>query len=277
MTLSINKTARVSVTAMLATAATALVLSTAAYADGHTAAFSDMEFDAAVNLNASDLIGARVYVSETDMSDGMLPAEEDREWDDIGEIHEIVLTRAGEVGSVIVDVGGFLGMGERQVAIEMSQLQFVSDGDDADEYFLVVNASVAGVEDAPEYTGMTAMDDDMDADAEMTDERAMLTAPTVTRDGYEPAEMEQLTSEMLTGARVYGSDDEDIGEIGELLLTSEGTIDRAIIDVGGFLGLGERHVAVTLEELTILQADGDVRVYIDATQEALEAQPEYEG
>ncbi|MEX3013954.1 PRC-barrel domain-containing protein [Gymnodinialimonas hymeniacidonis] len=276
MTVSNNRLARLSAMALLASAATALALATTAYADGHTSAFSDMEFDAEVNLNASELIGSRVYVSEMDMSDGMLPPESEREWDDIGEIHEIVLTRAGEVGSVIVDVGGFLGIGEREVAIDMSQLQFVSDGEDADEYFIVVRASVAGVEDAPEYRGTNV---DMEADADMrdADDRMRLTAPAVTREGYEPADIEQLTSEMLTGARVYGSEDEDIGEIGELLLTDDGMIDRAVIDVGGFLGIGEHHVAVTMEELTILQSDGDVRVYIDATQEALEAQPEYEG
>lgn len=276
MTVSNYRSTRLSAMALLASAATALALTTTAYADGHTAAFSDMEFDAEVNLNASEMIGSRVYVSEMDLSDGSLPPEGERQWDDIGEIHEIVLTRSGDVGSVIVDVGGFLGIGEREVAIDMSQLQFVSDGEDADEYFIVVRASVAGVEDAPEYRGR---DVEMEADAGTQDAegRMRLTAPAVTRDGYEPADMEQLTSEMLTGARVYGSEDEDIGEIGQLLLTDDGMIDRAVIDVGGFLGLGEHHVAVTMEELTILQNDGDVRVYIDATQEALEAQPEYEG
>ncbi|WP_299869914.1 PRC-barrel domain-containing protein [uncultured Roseobacter sp.] len=276
MTVSNHQYIRSSARIFLASAATALVLAVPAYADGHTSAFSDMEFDAEVNLNASELIGSRVYVSEMDMSDGMLPPENEREWDDIGEIHEIVLTRAGDVGSVIVDVGGFLGIGEREVAIDMSQLQFVSDGEDADEYFIVVNASVAGVEDAPEYRGAD-METEADADMRDADERIRLTAPAVTRDGYEPAEIEQLTTEMLTGARVYSAADEDIGEVGELLLTDDGMIDRAVIDVGGFLGLGEHHVAVTMEELTILQSDGDLRVYIDATQEALEAQPEYEG
>lgn len=57
----------------------------------------------------------------------------------------------------------------------------------------------------------------------------------------------------LTGARVYGSGDEDVGEIGELLLTDDGKLDRAVIDVGGFIGIGEKPVAVNLDELTIMQ------------------------
>lgn len=259
---------------MLGGAAIALALSTAAYADAHSGAFMDMEFNAAENLNASELIGMRVYASEADIANNVLPPESERDWEDIGEIHEVVLTRGGEVASVIVDVGGFLGIGEREVAIDMSQLQFLAEEDDSDDFFLVIQASVAGVEEAPEYRADARIDMETEAEA---DDRMMLTAPDVNRDGYETAEMEQLTSEMLTGARVYGSGDEDIGEIGTILLSDDGSIDRVIIDVGGFLGIGEREVAVTLNELTILQNDGDVRVYIDATQEALEAQPEYEG
>ncbi|MEJ6395981.1 PRC-barrel domain-containing protein [Gymnodinialimonas sp. 2305UL16-5] len=261
---------------LLASAATALALATPVYAQDHNGAFMDMTFDAAENLNASEIIGMRVYASEADIANEALPPEGERDWNDIGEIHEIVLTRSGEVASVIVDVGGFLGIGEREVAIDMSQLQILSE-EDSDDFFLVLEASLAGVEEAPEYN---ARIDDMEAETELdadADGRAMLTAPDVTRDGYEPAEVEQLTSEMLTGARVYGSGDEDVGEVGSLLLSDDGTIDQLIIDVGGFLGIGEHEVAVTLDELTILQSEGDVRVYIDATQETLEQQPAYDG
>ena len=93
--------------------------------------------------------------------------------------------------------------------------------------------------------------------------------------GYVAAERKDLTTAMLTGAPVYGPKDEKVGEIGSLLLNADGTIERAVIDVGGFLGMGEKQVAVTFDELTILRKDGgdDVKVYIDSTQTALEAQP----
>jgi hypothetical protein len=40
----------------------------------------------------------------------------------------------------------------------------------------------------------------------------------------------------------------------------------------------EHHVAVTMDELQIMRGEGDdIRVYIEATQEQLEAQPEYKG
>ena len=110
----------------------------------------------------------------------------------------------------------------------------------------------------------------------MNDDTVM--GPMVDREGYAAAEVADLTTENLTGARVYGADDEDVGEVSKLLLTDDGKLDRAVIDVGGFLGMGERPVAVAMNELTIIRADGgdDIRVYIDSSQEALEAQPAYE-
>lgn len=64
-----------------------------------------------------------------------------------------------------------------------------------------------------------------------------------------------------------------------MLLTDAGEMDRAVIDVGGFLGMGERSVAVTFAELQIVQTEdgSDLRVYIDSSQEVLEQQPEYKG
>jgi len=266
-------------TKFLSTTAAALVLSTAVYADGHSSAFSDQAFDPVMNINASDMIGMRVYASETSIETGAtVIANGETEWDDIGEINEILLTRQGDVQSVIVGVGGFLGIGEKDVAVNMGDLRFVNEEGETDDFFLVINATKVGVQDAPayEYNQLTnTMGDagDMDADS------AMITGPDMILDGYAQVMPDDLTTEELTGARVMGINDEDVGEIGELLVTTDGKLDRAVIDVGGFLGLGERDVAVAMDELTILRADDgdDLRVYISATQEALEQKPEYEG
>lgn len=294
---------------LMMTTAACIAFGTSAFAEAHTSGFLDYSMSSD-ELRASELIGMRVYSAEdgVDASVNMV-ADAETEWDDIGEINEIVVTQDGTVAAVIIGVGGFLGMGEKDVAVGMDQISVMRESDDADDIFLVVKANVKVLEDAPTFNvdsdGMTAkadvdMDDDgkvkaeaeveMDddgkekdanavakADVEMDGDRPMMQAPTVERDGFVTADKNALTAEMLTGARVYGVNDEDVGEIHSLLLSDEGKIERAIIDVGGFLGLGEKQVAVTFSELTILRSDGgdDVNVYIDATEEALEAQPEY--
>lgn len=270
----------------MTTTAIALLIGTSAMADDHTAPFSDTPFNVAVDLNASEMIGARVYATENDTSAmTSVSVDQTTEWDDIGEINDIILTRDGAAQSVIVGVGGFLGMGEKDVSINMSDLRFISDGESPDDYFIVINSNVAGVTDAPAYdrTAMEERAEDMadvahDEMKEAGRDLSLMTPPVIERDGYQATMVEDLTAEDLTGARVYGPSDEDIGEIDEILLTDSGELDRAVIDVGGFLGLGERSVAVSFEELTIIRTDegDDVRIYIDSSQEALEAKPAYE-
>ncbi|MDN5785768.1 PRC-barrel domain-containing protein [Pseudorhodobacter sp.] len=101
--------------------------------------------------------------------------------------------------------------------------------------------------------------------------------PPMTHEGYAAAKPEVLTAEALTGARVYDANDKDVGEISSLLLSDSGQVTEAIVDVGGFLGMGEKPVALKMSDLQILQGDngGDFRVYVSQTKEQLEAMPDY--
>lgn len=261
---------------IMMTTAICLTMATSALAAGHSSSFLDYSVSSN-DLFASELLGMRVYSAEADVDvSANMVANAQTEWDDIGEINELIISHEGTIVAVIIGVGGFLGMGEKDVAVEMSQISIMREADDADDIFLVVKSSSDALEAAPMFEGRMAMN--AKADMVSATERAMFTAPKVERDGYAMTMSSDLTAEMLTGARVYSVNNEDIGEVNSLLLDSNGTIDRAIIDVGGFLGIGEKQVAVTFDELTILRQDGgdDVQVYIDATQEALEAQPTFE-
>ena len=55
----------------------------------------------------------------------------------------------------------------------------------------------------------------------------------------------------LIGASVIGPDNKSIGEINELILDQQGGIKAAVIGVGGFLGIGEKNVAVPFEALNV--------------------------
>jgi sporulation protein YlmC with PRC-barrel domain len=45
----------------------------------------------------------------------------------IGDIDEILLDASGKVAGVVIGVGGFLGMGQRDIMVEMSKLRFVDE------------------------------------------------------------------------------------------------------------------------------------------------------
>ena len=53
----------------------------------------------------------------------------------------------------------------------------------------------------------------------------------------------------LIGTNVYNDQNEKIGSIKELMVEKNGNIDSAVIGVGGFLGVGERDVAVKFSDL----------------------------
>ncbi len=55
----------------------------------------------------------------------------------------------------------------------------------------------------------------------------------------------------LIGASVYGPDDKSIGEINEVILASDGSVKAAVVGVGGFLGVGEKNVAIPFETLKV--------------------------
>ena len=86
-----------------------------------------------------------------------------------------------------------------------------------------------------------------------------------------------MTAEDLRDAEVYSMNDESVSSISDLVLADDGKIDQVVFDVGGFLGIGARNVAVPFEDLRIYtDADNsDVRIHVPMTRDELEALPEY--
>lgn len=99
------------------------------------------------------------------------------------------------------------------------------------------------------------------------------------RNGYDRTQTHDLTAADVEGAHVYGRDDETIGSVQSLRIGTDGNITDAIIDVGGFLGMGAHSVLLPFSELTVLrQTDGsDLRVHLDTTKDKLKAMPHHDG
>ncbi|MCL3881292.1 PRC-barrel domain-containing protein [Marivita sp. GX14005] len=101
--------------------------------------------------------------------------------------------------------------------------------------------------------------------------------PSVLREGYQEVLPDQITAEDLQDATVYDAEDRSVGEIESLIIAADGTLQGAVIEVGGFLGIGEKPVLVSMDSLSINRADEDdsVRVYVGATEEELESLDTY--
>lgn len=143
---------------ILATSAILMAMTGGAMAESHSAkpmmgtAAIDSAVYAPTDFLASNLIGMRIYnvEAELDLTAGVMDGAE-TEWDDIGEINDIVVTADGNISSVILGVGGFLGIGERDVAVAMGAITIVEEEGDSNDRFLVVKTSKEQLEQLPEF------------------------------------------------------------------------------------------------------------------------------
>jgi hypothetical protein len=60
-------------------------------------------------------------------------------------------------------------------------------------------------------------------------------------------------SSKLIGLDVYNRADEKLGDINEILLDKEGKVMAVVIGVGGFLGMGEHDIAVSMDKLKFME------------------------
>ncbi|GAA2817170.1 PRC-barrel domain protein [Aminobacter aminovorans] len=84
----------------------------------------------------------------------------------------------------------------------------------------------------------------------------------------------ELTPDMLEGATIFGPDDEDIGFVSHL--HGSGSTAQVVIDVGGFLGIGAKQVAVPVSQLQFMRdEDGVVHAVTTWTEDQLKDMPEH--
>ena len=80
----------------------------------------------------------------------------------------------------------------------------------------------------------------------------------------------------VLGRQVRSSADEDMGRIVNVVVDQSGQVRAAIIDFGGFLGVGNRRIAVDWNALHFATgANKDDRVTLDLTRDQVKAAPEY--
>lgn len=85
----------------------------------------------------------------------------------------------------------------------------------------------------------------------------------------------EVKGNKLIGADVKNNANEKIGDVNEVLVTTDGKVNAVIVSVGGFLGLGDRKVVMPWEQLRFSSEGSDLVVMTNATKESLKTLPEY--
>ena len=139
------------------------------------------------------------------------------------------------------------------------------------------DGSKGGLENVPAVNEALPAEPEATAGTEAGTETAPVPDGTTTLpEGYVAVDRAGLTADLLAGADVRDANDASIAEVSDLVLTADGQVTDVVLDVGGFLGVGARTVAIPMDRLTVAQAEGGaVRLWVDMTKEELEALPEY--
>jgi sporulation protein YlmC with PRC-barrel domain len=244
---------------------------------------------------ASNIVGESVYNGTND------DAEK------IGDVNDIVLTKEGKAQSLVIGVGGFLGRGAKNVAYDFAKAEWAEKNGDR---WLVAQTSKEELQALPDFnrkaydpapvttasndvmapapTATAPVDNAAPAPMDKTAEAPAAAAPDAkATDPTQTAAIDKSTlTEMpfgevrgddLKGTTVYGANEVKVGEIGDVVLAPDKKLDAVIVDVGGFLGIGEKEVAVGVDNLKFMtDKDGKKYLYTTFTKEQLQAQAAYD-
>lgn len=125
---------------------------------------------------------------------------------------------------------------------------------------------------APEApSGATGMSPDSSTDTSAVDKPDKQQSSFMTSQSPD----DKLASNLI-GKTVYNANNEEIGEIEDLVLTNDGRIVAAIVETGSFMGLGGKQVAVSFDTLQFSRGeDSETRVTMNVAQERLNSAPEF--
>jgi sporulation protein YlmC with PRC-barrel domain len=188
--------------------------------------------------------------------------------DNVGEIESVVIDQDGKVRYVIAGVGGFLGIGEKNVALEWEDLTISENGEK-----VVTAATKDQLAALPEHK----YPETVKPGSVYPYDEAVRTNPTLEEATAPAAGILGIAASDLVGAKVENANGDNIGEIHEVLLSSEGNAEALVVDVGGFLGMGEHTVAMKWTDVSIRSDDNKaVVVTTEMTKDQLQGLPEYE-
>ncbi len=109
---------------LIAAIALSMAIATPVFADNHEmgAVVTEKKGD----FFAADFIGKEIYTRETEWDENFFAKDGwETEWENIGQVENIILSQDGSVRAVKLEVGGFLGIGSKHVAVPMSRLSFI--------------------------------------------------------------------------------------------------------------------------------------------------------
>jgi sporulation protein YlmC with PRC-barrel domain len=87
---------------------------------------------------------------------------------------------------------------------------------------------------------------------------------------------DQFLASNFKGTDVLGPDDKKIGDVSDILFDKNGKIEAYVVSVGGFLGIGSKHVALEPSAFMIVPGDKSKKLKVSLTQDELKQAANFE-
>ena len=205
----------------------------------------------------------------------------------IGKIESVYLDANGKVDSVIVGVGGFLGVGERYARLQWKDLQVSDNGEK-----VMLNMSKDQLKAMAPYKykdqaergqvfndrGVWKDDSRAAADARATTGSAAIDNRDRAMTGKSTGDFNaqgDLSANAVIGTKVSNDNKDAVGSVEDLYVDGSGTIKTVVISVGGFLGVGAKDVAVKWSDLKQSRDGTAVVLTTNLSKDDLKALPDY--
>jgi len=210
---------------------------------------------------ASDLIGMKVLNTKGE---------------DIGKIEEVVIHPGGDVAYAVLSFGGTMGMGEKLFAIPWGVLQSKNQNlPDKEKDHLVLPMEKERLKGAPGFDKKnwpTFASTDWAKDVDTFYKSVRRAVESVGRDS--PPVIWKCSE--LKGFNVQTPTGDKLGDVKEVAIDLDGHVNYLALSVGGFLGVGDKVVAVPWNALKVTREGekGDKKkVTLATTKERLEQAP----
>lgn len=203
--------------------------------------------------------------------------------DSLGKIEDVVVHPGGEASYAVLSFGGWLGMGDKLFAMPWTVLRSV-EPDTAkpdSKRSLVLPLDKERLKTAP---GFDKKHWPTVANADWTKDVDAFYVGDVNPNTKKPADASARTSVItwrateLKGTTVQTPTGEKLGDIRNIAIDSNGRVSYVALSVGGFLGVGDRVVAVPWDSMKFSLAGdkGDTRtITLAATKQQLEQAPQF--
>ena len=231
----------------------------------------------AISLAANPAPPATASSTALIKSDSLMHAAvRDMKGEKLGDIEGVLMDKAGKTRAVIVDVGGFLGMGEHRIAMAWNDLQVSDNGRKVETRYTKEQLKAMPAYMYPDQKARnTAFYDPNWYPVPGAPFASSLGEQTASADWHR-LNGDFKTSKLMD-AHVLSNSKDDIGAVKDTIADNTGKIRTVIVDVGGFLGVGSRQVALDFSKLQMSAKGEAIRLNTGMTKEQLKALPEYNG